>query len=359
MSLKHAAVLAGAVAIGVQTGRVQPETLIQSAQMALWMVFGLIAFLIIKQNDILYIPHPDPSISRAPAVTPLEFGKMPYEDVHIETADGARIHSWLILQSATDEAENRKASTLIYFHGNAGNIENRLPYYASLYDTVKVNILAVDYRGYGGSEGKPTEAGLCEDARAVAKFVASCRHIDPDRVFVFGRSLGGAVAIELLASEECEVPIQGLIVENTFLSIADMATILYPFLKPLNPLLCRPWLRNEWRSRDRIGKIAVPILFISGGQDELIPPEHMKQLFRLCKRVPGTQFRLVPNGGHNDTPIHGGEDYLTSIGTFINEVVLGQVDQQTIQGDKVRRDTGFSVDSILSEPDDFHHHIFS
>ncbi|GBG27155.1 Monoacylglycerol lipase ABHD12 [Hondaea fermentalgiana] len=350
-------VLAAATAFAVHTEKVQVETLVSAVQMTLWLMLGLLSFLIVKQNAILYIPHPDPSMSRAPDVTPLAFGDMPYEDVEIVTEDGVRIHSWLILQSAQDPAANRACNTLIYFHGNAGNVANRLPFYASLHEELKVNILAVDYRGFGSSQGEPSEPGLKEDARAVARFAADCKHIDPDRVFIFGRSLGGAVAIDLLASADCGVNVRGLVVENTFLSLAEMAMVVYPFLKPLRPFLRPPFLRNEWRSRDCIARIPCPILFISGGQDELIPPEQMRQLFRLSRRVPGTQFRLVPNGGHNDTPLHGGKEYTATIGNFFEDIISDRFVQEHHAG--ARRDTGASVDSILSEPDDFHHHIFS
>jgi fermentation-respiration switch protein FrsA (DUF1100 family) len=312
----------------------------------------LLALLLLKQEEMLYIPQPDPGAPRGNASDPAQFAGMPFENCRVEVpGTGEALHCWLISQhGAGDPARNRAArATMVYFHGNAGNIGNRLPYYHDLWRHARVNILAVDYRGYGESEGRPSEQALQEDARAVLRFAQNHPCVDPDKLVVFGRSLGGAVGIDLLAGLRHGAPgvPRALIVENTFLSVADIALVLYPFLRLLRPLLKRPLLVSSWPSKERIGAVAVPILFVSGEKDELIPPAHMRELFRLCPRVKGTRFCSVPGGSHNDTPVHGGQPYYDAVRAFIDDSLASGSDDSGAAGAgadshplRARRDTG-------------------
>ncbi len=323
---------------------------------AMLFVF-LISFLLIKQENILYLPQPDPREPRGNTVDPKQFGMNIFDDVNLETDDGVLIHGWFIKQSS-DAETNRSIPTLLYFHGNAGNISNRLPYFQQLFERCKINVIAADYRGYGDSEGSPSEEGLKLDARAFLDFVHNHEEIDPEKVIIFGRSLGGAVAIDL-ASSQAHRRLKGIIIENTFLSVPDIALVVYPFLKVLGVFLKKPFITSMWESKKSIGSITCPILFISGERDELIPPEHMKSLYRLCRRAPGTLFCKVKNGGHNDTPIHGGDEYYECMNDFMTKA-MSQEPIDVPSPKAKRRQSTMSIESFLSdEEDDFHNHIFS
>jgi abhydrolase domain-containing protein 13 len=186
----------------------------------------------------------------------------------------------------------------------------------------------VEYRGYGNSEGRPSESGLIRDARAALDFLHLRQDINRDRIFVFGRSLGGAVSIALASLESSRIC--GLLVENTFTSIDDMVVVLaqqrgagerakwmYPFL--------RFFLRSNWHSYKRIEQVRVPILFLSGLDDELIPPAHMRKLFDLAKPHDSlTSLYTVPGGRHNDTDQKGGRAYYETIAMFVATVMSAQ-----------------------------------
>lgn len=141
------------------------------------------------------------------------------------------------------------------------------------------NIIIVGYRGYGLSEGTPSEDGIKLDGQAIMNYVFTelVSKIDTTKVYIMGRSLGGAVAIYLQST--FNYSIKGLILENTFLSISDLVDKLFPILKPFKNLL----LRNRWESKNLIMKIKVPILFIMSDKDELVPYEHMKTLHNLAE----------------------------------------------------------------------------
>lgn len=151
-------------------------------------------------------------------------------------------------------------------HENAGNIGFRLDFYQTLFSKLDVNIVTFAYRGYSDSEGHPTEEGIKLDAAAMVRYIESEPLINPDKVFLYGRSLGGAVAIH--AINEHPHAFRGLIVENTFTSMGDMVDKIFFFVRHLKWLI----LRNHWRSADLIGKVTHPIFFIAGNQDELVPP---------------------------------------------------------------------------------------
>jgi len=146
-------------------------------------------------------------------------GKLPFEEHFITTKDKIQIHSWLITQD-----EKSICPTIIFFHGNAGNIGFCLPNAKTLYYTTACNILMVEYRGYGNSAGIPSEKGLILDGQAAIDFLRSRNDIDHKKIFLFGRSLGGAVAIHLALLNQDKLC--GIMVENTFLSIDEMVVVI-------------------------------------------------------------------------------------------------------------------------------------
>ena len=173
-----------------------------------WVVYGAVGFIVmlyVNQNKMLYAPAP-PGVPKLPKDNPKtmrspEEHGLDFEDLRIDCEDGVVISAWLIKQKGLQKLAN--APTLIYFHGNAGNIGMRLKFYKDLHDQAGCNILAVDYRGYGNSGGLPSEPGLNRDADAALKYVKARKDLNQGGVFLFGRSLGGAVAISL-ASRHAE-----------------------------------------------------------------------------------------------------------------------------------------------------------
>lgn len=161
---------------------------------------------------------------------PKEYG-LSYDDVYITTKDNVKLHAWFIRAGS----KPYYFRTLIFFHGNAGNIGSRLPNLNLLINSLSVNILIVAYRGYGHSEGTPSEQGLKLDADATLEYLLDRKDVNSDRIFVFGRSLGGAVAAQLALSKPNHV--KGIILENTFTSLSDMVDALLPFLKPFKFLI--------------------------------------------------------------------------------------------------------------------------
>lgn len=244
--------------------------------------------LFIFQDKMIYQPNPvtinlpTPDMNPEGYRNPMDRG-MAYEDVYVRTSDNLRIHLWLIRRPEAD------APTIIYFHGNAGNIGFRLDVYEQIYKNVKANVIAASYRGYGYSEGKPNELGIYLDADAIIEYALHCG-VNPKKIVLFGASLGGAVTIY---SAQKNKEIAGIILENTFTSMADLVDHLMPKVALFKSLI----LRNYWPSILRIPSITCPILFIAGVKDELIPHTHMLKLFEAAQSSYKEMvfFYLVPS----------------------------------------------------------------
>jgi abhydrolase domain-containing protein 13 len=254
----------------------------------------------------------------------------------IECSDGVKIHSWLLLGDFTSKdpttiskTKVKKTSlpTVVYFHGNAGNIGLHIPSALQMIVQLekKVNILLVEYRGYGDSDNvPPSEAGLKLDAEAAIQFCLKHAKIDSSKIFLFGRSLGGAVAFHLAqVCQRRQIPIAGIIVENTFLSISAMVDALMPkIIVLLKPLV----LRMKWDSESIVPTLkGVPVLYLSGSKDELVPPHHMTKLFQLSQQHANNNARIhyVENGTHNDTWMKGGQPYWDAIRSFVSSTLKG------------------------------------
>lgn len=294
-----------------------------------WMVVlcgvGMMVFfvvnLIMKQESMLYVPcvmtgmqtpRDNPEGYRSPAEKGLEF-----EDVWLKTSDGLKIHAWFI---SAGKEKVKDAPTILFCHANAGNIGLRLPNFASIVERLEANIFALDYRGYGFSEGSPSEEGLIEDALAAWKWLneaAKADRINGQKVFVFGRSLGGAVAIALSSSllgQGNPLPC-GMILENTFASIPLLVDSLFPFLA--FGKLKDHFLRLRWMSVNRIADLEVPLLFLSGQKDEIVPSFHMQALGSAAVKSPLMRVLKVEDGMHNDTWEKGGEAYWEAQLSFV------------------------------------------
>ena len=170
-----------------------PNYIYSGAMLSGGLIVMIGACLYAFQDKMIYQPNPDsknmptPDMNAKGYRNPLERG-IPYEDVYVRTSDNLRLHMWVMKRPEVD------AATIIYFHGNAGNIGFRLDIYEDIYNRVKVNVIAASYRGYGFSEGKPTEMGLYLDAEAIVQYALNC-DLNSRRIYLFGASLGGAVVI--------------------------------------------------------------------------------------------------------------------------------------------------------------------
>ena len=221
---------------------------------------------------------------------------MAYRDVFFQTSDGVALHGWLIPASGTSRI-------LLFFHGNAGNISDRLESIRIFYD-LGLSVFIFDYRGYGRSGGRVSEAGTYEDARAAYRYLTESESVNPADIVFFGRSLGGSVAIEL-ATEHSPA---ALIVESCFPALADVGARAYPFL-PVRRLL-----RVRYDSSDRIPRVDCPKLVIHSHDDEIVPFELGRRLFDLAG--PPKHF-LEIRGDHNTGFIESEAVYREGIERFL------------------------------------------
>ena len=182
---------------------------------------------------------------------------------------------------------------------------------------LNMNLIIFGYRGYGKSEGTPNEQGVILDGLAMAKFVfedpSVDKYVDKNQVFLFGRSLGGAIAARV--AMDMTLPFKGIIIENTFTTLGDLVDVMFPFLKYVRKYL----LKSKFETIHIIGKIFRPILFCRSERDELIPKIQMDTLFNAAKGALFKQYYTIHEGTHNDgfrTDIIG---YAIAFQKFIDE----------------------------------------
>lgn len=297
--------------------------------------FAVLGVLYNGQDKLLYYPE-QPAQSRLFVELPSMYG-LPYESLTTRTQDGVQINMFLIRQPPNLISA---APTVIYFHGNAGNIGHRLVNAYGLYHHCKANILLVEYRGYGKSQGHPSEAGMYLDAQAAVDYISSRSDINQQKLVVFGRSLGGAVAVHVCSMPYYASRIACLVVENTFTSIPDMAYKLFDFhLLHYIPDWC---FKNKFLSRYRIDKVKMPSLFICGLKDNLVPPKMMLQLYNMS----GSQLKRIAvfqDGTHNETWQCRG--YYDAIKHFLSEV------DQFSRGVTVAADASYPISDREGEED--------
>ena len=255
--------------------------------------FVLVAFVYVFQARLIYFP--DRSVYTTPQARGLAF-----ETVRLHTDDGVELDAWYV------PAEPARG-VLLFCHGNAGNISHRLESLA-VFHNLGLSTLIFDYRGYGRSTGDPTEEGTYRDAAAAWRYLVGSRGISPDRVVLFGRSLGAAVAIWLATQHKSAA----LIVESSFTSVPELAAQVYPWL-PVR------WLaRFRYNNLDRIAQLDVPLLVVHSREDEIIPYHHGRRLFDAAR---GHKQLLVIRGGHNDGVRASGAEYFNGLDRFLGEVL--------------------------------------
>lgn len=255
------------------------------------LVFFIFALAYVKYFEKRGIYYPTKSIES----NPKDIG-LAYEDVFFETARGLRLNGWFI------PTENPRA-TLLFCHGNAGNIGHRIES-IEIFHRLNLNVFIFDYRGYGRSEGSPSEEGLYQDAQAAYRYLVSEKGIEKEKVVVYGKSIGANVAIDLVSKEEAAA----IISESGFSSAYDMGKKLFPWL-PIK------WLISvKYDALTKIKKITIPKLIIHSQDDEIVPIQQGRKLFEAA---PEPKEFYEMRGGHNEALFFAREEFSSRIDTFL------------------------------------------
>lgn len=223
---------------------------------ASWLFVSFLA--LVFQPQLVYFP------SKPLVALPSQIG-LAYESVDLTASDGVKLHGWYL-------PATQARGTLLYLHGNGGNISHRL-LALQVMQRLHLNTLIIDYRGYGQSTGRPSEDGTYRDAEAAWRYLTDIRHIPARQVVFYGESLGGAVAT-WLATRHTPA---GLILESAFTSIYDMAHRHYPYLP------ARLLVRIRYPTLERIGKLSCPVLIVHSRSDEIVPIEQGERLFAAVR----------------------------------------------------------------------------
>lgn len=251
---------------------------------------GALAWLLFNEDRMVYFPEPGP-VRPPPG--------LPVEPVSFSAPDGVRLSAWVLVP------ESDTAHWILSLHGNAGNLGTPgRPEHDRQFRDLGLGLLALDYRGYGDSQGTPSEAGLYADARAAYDYLTRVRGIPARRIVIYGHSLGSAVAIELATTR----PAAGLIVEGAPTSVPDRGAELWPLIP------VRLMARNRFPSLGRISRVSMPVLIIHGRDDTTIPIAHGRRLFRAALE-PKTFVEVA--GGHDDAYAVGAREYEQGIGRFL------------------------------------------
>lgn len=272
-------------------------SVLQTAGGILALLLLYAVFLVACEDKIIYHPHKYPQGIWNPSSFNVKV-----EDVFFQAKDGTKLHGWYI-PSANAQA------TLLWFHGNAGNLTYRLENIQQL-QPLALNIFIFDYRGYGKSEGKPSEAGIYQDSQAAYDYLIREKNVVPlENLFLFGRSLGGICAVEVASRN----PAAGLILESVFTSARDMAGQVFPLL-PIG------WaIRSKFSAVEKVPYLKLPKLFLHGTKDEIVPYKLGRKLYSAAAEP--KEFYDIEGAGHNDTYGVGGREYFSALNRFITDTL--------------------------------------
>ncbi len=264
---------------------------------------GLLALLKLSENRLVFPvgPWAGRLAEPLPGLDPVR--------VEATTADGVRLVGWRM-----GDPSDGAGRWLLMFHGNGGDISHggRQEHYAALRQ-LGLHLLAFDYRGYGESDGEPTEAGVYRDADAAYAYLHDTLGVPPNRVLIFGHSLGTAVAVDLAS----RVPSGGLVLEGAFTSLPDVGQRTY-FFVPV-----RLMARNRFDSAEKIARVGVPKLFLHATADEIIPFDLGERLFELA---PGPKRFIRLQGRHNDAYATDSAGYFAGVRRFLDELTERDAD---------------------------------
>lgn len=268
--------------------------LFRTLKLAHWLAIaylGICLLMVMLEESLIFFPDKYPVGLWKPR-------DLVFEDAWFEASDGTRLHGWYC------PAEQPRAAVL-FAHGNAGNLSHRVDALRHFQNELSCSIMIFDYRGFGRSEGKPTEPGVLDDARAARRWLAERAGVQEREIVLLGESIGGAVMIDLAANEGA----RGLITENTFTSLPDVANHHYRWL-PVRWLM-----RSKLDSINKIGQYAGPLLMCHGDGDRIVPVEQAHRLFAAARGP--KRLVIAPGGDHNDPPT---EEYLQAIDEFLTEL---------------------------------------
>lgn len=258
------------------------------------IVFGFVFFIFgvrYMERHSLYFPMKE-------ILTKPDMIGIAYEDVYFETNDGLKLNGWFV-------PVEDGYYTILFSHGNAGNISHRMEKLLMLHN-LNLNVFIYDYRGYGKSEGRPSETGLYKDIMAAYRYLTERRGIPPDRIILYGESLGGAVAIELALRKD----VRALITEGTFTSIKDMAEMVFPFV-PYSVF------SPKFDSLSKIQKIDCQKLIMHSIEDEIVPFSFGERIYKYAREP--KEFCML-KGSHNTAFLDSQEGYKNTIRAFIKSL---------------------------------------
>jgi len=241
--------------------------------------FALLALMYVAQRSLMYFPD-------TTRIAPADAGFPQAQEAVLESADGARVVVWHV-------PPREGKPVILYFHGNGGALRHRVPRFTSL-TSDGTGLVALSYRGYGGSAGSPDEEGLFADARAAYEFAVT--RYPSARLVLWGESLGTAVAVAIAGEKKASA----LILEAPFTSTADIGAAVYPIF-PVRLLM-----KDQFRSDERIGKVSAPLLVLHGAQDRVVPISYGEKLYSLAHEP--KKFVRFPRGGHEDLNDYGAVD---------------------------------------------------
>jgi len=256
----------------------------------------LIVYVRFLESVSLFYP------SRKIVVTPKEAG-IAFEDIYFSTADHVRLNGWLVKTAVRP----KEAATVLFCHGNAGNIGDRVEKILN-FRNLGLNVFIFDYRGYGKSQGRPTEKGMYSDVQAAYDYLQTRHDIAKKRIIVYGASMGGVAAIDLASKQ----PVAALIADSTFTSGADMAKRIVPFVPSF-------MLAVKLDNATKIQKITVPKLFIHSPDDQTVPFKLGQRLFALA---PEPKEFLQITGNHNEGYALSEKIFLPGIEKFLDKYKL-------------------------------------
>lgn len=261
-------------------------------------VFAAISvYLYFNQKSMVFFPIRE--LMATPGSVGLEF-----EDVAVVTDDNVRIHGWYL------PGDSSVTKVFLFCHGNAGNISHRLETIEFMRQ-LGAAVLIFDYRGYGQSEGNPSEEGIYADARACYHWLIDKKGFRPEDIVIFGRSLGGAVGVDLASNVLCG----GLIVESSFTSASDMARRIFPIL-PTSLII-----RYKFASLEKIKSVICPVLVTHSPEDDIVPYDMGQKLYEAA---PGPKQFLKLFGGHNDRGYLGMPQYRAAFEALLGQNEAGQ-----------------------------------
>ena len=259
-----------------------------------WLIGALVAFggfvalMYVAQRSLMYFPDRE-------RISPTDAGLRDAQEVVLDTADGEKVIAWHV-------PPRGDKPVVLYFQGNGGALQHRVDRFRALTGD-GTGLLALSYRGYGGSSGSPTEPGLIADATAAYEFAIA--RYPAQRIVLWGELLGTGVAIALAADRK----VAGIMLQAPFTSAVDVGARAYPFL-PVRLLM-----KDQFRSDERIGKIKAPLLVLHGALDRVIPLAFGERLFALANEP--KRFVRIANGDHNDLDSYGAQ---AAVREFLSEL---------------------------------------